>query len=72
MSEQKVEHNARLGPNVHANADGEEIMMVERVVFEDQGVKAAVAKLKLPEGAVVVCDPWIYGMSYASPGLLWY
>lgn len=38
-------------------------MMVERVVFEDQGVKAAVAKLKLPEGAVVVCDPWIYGMS---------
>ena len=38
-------------------------MAVERLALEDEGVKAEIAKLKLPEGSVVVCDPWIYGMS---------
>lgn len=70
LSNQRVEHNVRLGPNVHANADGEEIMMVERVVFEDEGVKAALVKLQLPEGAVVVCDPWIYGVWYSAGVIL--
>ena len=36
-------------------------MSVERVALEDEGVKAEIAKLKLPEGSVVVVDPWIYG-----------
>jgi primary-amine oxidase len=57
-----VESNLRLGPNLHSNADGDEIMLVEKLVFEDEGVKAEIAKLQLPEGAVVVSDPWIYGM----------
>lgn len=27
-------------------------------------MKAEIAKLELPEGTVIVCDPWIYGMTY--------
>jgi primary-amine oxidase len=56
-----VESHARLGPNVHSNADGGEIIMVEKAALEDEGVKAEISKLKLPEGTIVVCDPWIYG-----------
>jgi primary-amine oxidase len=56
-----VESDVRLGPNVHSNADGSEILMVEKVALEDEGVKAEIAKLKLPEGTVVVTDPWVYG-----------
>ena len=51
----------RLGPNVHASGDGEEIVKIEQIALEDEGVRAEVAKLQLPEGSVVVVDPWIYG-----------
>ena len=63
LSQGLVESNVRLGPNLHSNADGAEIMMVEKIALEDEGVKAAIAKLELPEGTVVISDPWIYGMS---------
>lgn len=56
LSEQKVEFNVRLGPNVHANLDGETILGSEKLALNDEGVKAALKKLQLPEGAVVVCD----------------
>lgn len=56
-----VESNVRQGPFVHAPGDGEEIIKIEKTMLEDPGVKAEIAKLKLPEGAVVVSDPWIYG-----------
>lgn len=62
MSEGKVESNVRLGINVHSNADGDEIIMTEKVALEDEGMKAAIAKLQLPEGSVVIIDPWIYGI----------
>ena len=62
LTQQKVESNQRLGPNVHSPADGEEIIAVEKAALEDSGVKAEVAKLKLPEGTVIICDPWIYGV----------
>ena len=61
LSEQEVESNVRLGKNVHGGGDGEEIMAMERIALEDEGVKQELKKLNLPEGAVVVCDPWIYG-----------
>lgn len=61
----KIESNVRLGANVHSNADGDEILMVEKVALEDEGMKAAIAKLQLPEGSVVIVDPWIYGISSA-------
>jgi len=51
----------RLGPNIHSPGDGEEIIMVEKIALEDEAVKAEIAKLKLPEGTVVISDPWIYG-----------
>jgi primary-amine oxidase len=61
LSQNVVESNVRLGPNLHAGGDGAEILKVEEVALSDEGVKAEVAKLKLPEGTVIVCDPWIYG-----------
>jgi primary-amine oxidase len=61
-----VESNARLGPNVHGAGDGEEILAIENIALEDAAVKAEVAKLQLPEGTVVCCDPWIYGMVKSS------
>ncbi|KAK5256145.1 hypothetical protein LTR16_003924, partial [Cryomyces antarcticus] len=61
LSENRVESNVRLGNNIHAPGDAEEIVAIERVALEDEAVKAEVAKLQLPEGTVVVCDPWIYG-----------
>jgi primary-amine oxidase len=61
LTTQTIEYNVRLGKNVHAPIDGEEIIRTEQAVIEDEGVKAELAKLQLPEGAKVVCDPWIYG-----------
>ncbi|RMD42871.1 hypothetical protein DV735_g2295, partial [Chaetothyriales sp. CBS 134920] len=61
LSEDKVESNVRLGPNVHGNADYEEIVQLEKTVLEHEAVKAEIAKLQLPEGTVVCADPWIYG-----------
>jgi primary-amine oxidase len=46
---------------VHSNADGAEILLVEKIALEDEGVKAEIAKLQLPKGSVVISDPWIYG-----------
>ena len=61
LSSGKVEVNLRLGPNVHSNADGDEIIKVEKIALEDENVRAEIAKLQLPEGTVVISDPWIYG-----------
>lgn len=36
--------------------------MVEKIALEDEGVKAELAKLGLPEGTGIISDPWIYGM----------
>lgn len=61
LSTGQIERNVRLGTNVHANGDGAEIVEIERIALEDEAVKAEIAKLQLPEGAVVISDPWIYG-----------
>jgi primary-amine oxidase len=61
LSEQKVEYNVRKGANVHANIDGPTIIGVEKIAMEDPGVQDAIKQLQLPEGSVVVIDPWIYG-----------
>jgi primary-amine oxidase len=61
LTTQTVESNVRLGNNMHAPGDGSEIMEIERIALEDESVKAELAKLQLPEGTVVISDPWIYG-----------
>jgi primary-amine oxidase len=61
LTQQKVEYHVRLGPNQHGPGDGEEVVMVEKIALEDEKVKAEIAKLQLPEGTVVISDPWIYG-----------
>ena len=62
MTNGKVESNVRLGPNVHGPGDAEEILLVERIALEDDGVRAEIAKLHLPEGTAIISDPWIYGI----------
>lgn len=56
-----MESNLRLGANVHGPGDAEEIMLVEQIALQDDGVKAEIAKLGLPEGTGIISDPWIYG-----------
>lgn len=36
-------------------------MLVEQIALQDDGVKAEIAKLGLPEGTGIISDPWIYG-----------
>ncbi|KAG9232314.1 copper amine oxidase [Amylocarpus encephaloides] len=69
LSAGKVESNLRLGPNVHSNADGGEIIAVEQIALADEQVKAEIAKLQLPEGTVIISDPWIYGSDGINEGL---
>ncbi|CAK7566788.1 MAG: hypothetical protein SEPTF4163_004740 [Sporothrix epigloea] len=64
-----LERNARLAEDKHANGDGEEIIAIEKMLLADPGVLAALEKLKLPEGSVVVSDPWIYGSDGVRNGL---
>lgn len=59
----EVESNIRLGNGVHGPADSAEISLVEKLCLEDVWVKAEIEKLKLAENMMVVCDPWIYGLS---------
>ena len=68
LSTQNVETNVRLGANEHGNGDYDEILKIEKNALEDEGVKAEIAKLQLPEGTVVCADPWIYG-KVPQPGL---
>ena len=56
-----MESNVKLGPFIHANGDGEEIVAVEKALLAHPDVQAEIAKLKLPEGTEIVSDPWIYG-----------
>ncbi|KAJ9145330.1 Amine oxidase [Pleurostoma richardsiae] len=71
LTSKTVESNVRLGDFIHANGDGEEIVAIEKVMLEDPGVLAEIAKLKLPEGSVVVSDPWIYGSDGVKDGLFY-
>lgn len=66
LSTGQVERNVRLGANQHGNGDYDEILMIEKNVLEDEGVKAEIAKLNLPAGVAICADPWIYGKLLSS------
>ena len=57
----RLTSNSRIKEGSHGPADGPEIMAIEKLALEDPGVQAEIAKLELPEGSVVISDPWIYG-----------
>ena len=40
--------------------------MIEKNALDDEGVKAEISKLQLPEGTIVCADPWIYGSDGAN------
>ena len=61
LSTGKVETNVGLGPNLHAGADYEEALRMEKEVLEDEGVKKVLAQLNLPKGTIVIAEPWGYG-----------
>ncbi len=61
LTTSKIEVNVKLGPFTHANGDGEEIVAVENALLAHPDVQAEIAKLELPQGSVIVADPWIYG-----------
>ncbi|KAL9111142.1 MAG: hypothetical protein Q9227_004405 [Pyrenula ochraceoflavens] len=63
LTTQKVEYNVRLGPNQHGPGDVDELIAIENKALEHEAVRSEIAKLKLPIGAVVCADPWIYGSS---------
>jgi primary-amine oxidase len=44
----------------HAFVDAGEMKKCEKACLEDSRVQDAIKALQLPEGAVVVCDPWTY------------
>lgn len=44
----------------HAYVDAGEMKKCEKACLDDSRVQAAIEALQLPEGAVVVCDPWTY------------
>lgn len=59
-----------MGPHVHGPGDAEEIILVEKIALEDERVKAEIAKLNLPQGTVVLSDPWNYGTVIDASPLL--
>ncbi|KAK3313252.1 copper amine oxidase [Apodospora peruviana] len=68
LTKNTVESNVKLGPFLHPNADGDEIIAVEKALLAHPEVQAEIVKLKLPEGTVLVSDPWIYGSDGLKDG----
>jgi primary-amine oxidase len=61
LSDQKLQRNIRVVDGLHGPVDDAEIVEVEKIALADPAVQAEIAKLELPDDAVVVCDPWIWG-----------
>lgn len=60
LSAGKVESSVEVPSHFHGPVDESEIITVEKIALEDPRTKAEIEKLQLPEGTVVVCDPWIW------------
>lgn len=60
LTTESIERSSEVPAQFHGPIDEDEIIVVEKVALEDPRTQAEIEKLKLPEGAVVVCDPWIW------------
>jgi primary-amine oxidase len=60
LTSRKIERSAQVPAGLHGPVDDNEILEVERLTLEDPRVKAEIDLLQLPQGSVVVCDPWIW------------
>lgn len=67
LKDARVERNVRMEAHVHAPNDPEEVFAIEDAVLKHSQVQAELAKLQLPTGTHIVCDPWIYGMGTSAP-----
>lgn len=63
LSNKKVERQIEVPTGFHGPCDDDEILTAEKLTLEDSMVQAEIAKLQLPDGAVVVCDPWIWSVT---------
>lgn len=61
LDEGHLETNTRVADGLHGPVDDGEVVLVEKIALADQRVQAEIEKLELPAGAVIVCDPWIWG-----------
>lgn len=68
LTKGSVERNVKPGPFDHAAGDAEELLAVEKAALAHPEVQAAIAKLELPQGSVVIIDPWIYGSDGLKKG----
>jgi primary-amine oxidase len=60
ITQRRVESNVPVPYGFHGPTDDDEILEAERITLADPRVQEEISKLKLPEGATVVCDPWIW------------
>ncbi|KAK5707422.1 hypothetical protein LTR17_020715 [Elasticomyces elasticus] len=66
LGERRVESNVMVPAGLHGPTDDDEILQVEKITLADPRVQKEIKKLELPPGAVVVCDPWIWGADAAD------
>lgn len=60
LTAETTEKIVEVPTGLHGPGDDAEILAVEKLALEDPRTQDEIAKLKLPPGAVVVCDPWIW------------
>jgi len=68
LSNQKLQRNIRVVDGLNGPVDDAEIVEVEKIALADPAVQAEIVKLELPDDAVVVCDPWIWGTDSIEGG----
>lgn len=56
-----------LGVSTHPPATNMDMHRLEDIVMSDERVQAEIARLQLPEGAVVQPEPWPYGSDSVTP-----
>lgn len=60
LTTKTIERKTQVPAEFHGPGDDAEVVAVEKIALADPRTKAEIEKLKLPKGAVVVCDPWIW------------